>query len=600
MDITGKTSSIENQILAAIKYIENKKKKRTDLERICKVVVNTNNGLSKDDIVNTVLKMHKEKILKIKRYEDGPESYKINKDCEEMNTLCEDHIVQNNENIGKKEEENEHVQENEISKEDTVNEFELQIGQNSDGDNVNENEHGKFDEKHTLEDSFLAFLDGVRTPEKSSRSFCQYGKPVVSGGAPNSGPQGLEDHSSLTKSIDPPPTQFNRTNSGTHFDSLMEVIGKMADTISSQVEMLRDEKILNRMRRNTIDILKDDIADKATRIKELETILESMSKPSHDNVNTNSKSQQCSQENAQKAYKAQQENFQKAHKDQQVCEPPEIEQTQVTPSFASQLEDYVKSKREKYEEHLVKCKAEEMHSLKRSQQKPDKGKIHKKNKRNKQNKVTPEKVNHEQSTSEKSGLESETNDKEQTRPVLETDADKLSEKAKKTSNHTWKKGTVLITGDSMLNGIEESKLQMKCDVKLRAFSGATTEDMHSYLKPLLKKEPSTVILHIGTNDATENGIDSDQLVKRILDLKDEIEKMVHGCKVIISLPIRRNDNLKANKILSDVREKIISLKLDTINNTNIMNEQLGRRGLHLNQHGNARFAQNLINKLRYV
>ena len=57
----------------------------------------------------------------------------------------------------------------------------------------------------------------------------------------------------------------------------------------------------------------------------------------------------------------------------------------------------------------------------------------------------------------------------------------------------------------MLNGIEESKLQMKFDVKLRAFSGANTEDMHSYLKSLLKKEPTTVILHIGTNGATENG-----------------------------------------------------------------------------------------------
>ena len=112
----------------------------------------------------------------------------------------------------------------------------------------------------------------------------------------------------------------------------------------------------------------------------------------------------------------------------------------------------------------------------------------------------------------------------------------------------------------------------------------------------MKKEPSTVILHIGINDATENGIDSDKLVKRILDLKEEIEKMVLGCKIIISRPIRRNDNLKANKIFSDVREKIISLKLDTINNSNIMNEQLCRRGLHLN----ARFAQNLVNKLRYV
>ena len=124
-------------------------------------------------------------------------------------------------------------------------------------------------------------------------------------------------------------------------------------TLSGQVEMLRDKKILNPMLRNTIHVLKDDIGDKATRVKELETILESRSKPSHDNINNNFKSHQPSQENKQKAYKAQQENLQKAHKDQQgsskdqqFCEPPEIERNQVTPSFASQLEDYVKQNEE--------------------------------------------------------------------------------------------------------------------------------------------------------------------------------------------------------------------------------------------------------------
>ena len=124
--------------------------------------------------------------------------------------------------------------------------------------------------------------------------------------------------------------------------------------------------------------------------------------------------------------------------------------------------------------------------------------------------------------------------------------------------------------------------------------------MRSYLLPLLKKEPTTVILHIGTNDATENGMDSDILISRILDLKAEIEKTVNGCKVILSLPMRRKDNNKANKILMEVCEKIITLKLEIINNSNTMVDQLGRRGLHLNQPGNARFAQNLLNKLQCV
>ena len=159
---------------------------------------------------------------------------------------------------------------------------------------------------------------------------------------------------------------------------------------------------------------------------------------------------------------------------------------------------------------------------------------------------------------------------------------------------------MLIAGDSMLTGIEEGKLQTRYNVKVRPFSGATTEDMRSYLQPLLKKESTTVFLHVGTNDATESGIDSDTLTSRILDLKAEIEKTVKGCKVILSLPIRRKDNAKANKILTEVCDKINSLKLDIINNCNIMNDQLGRRGLHLNQYGNAKFSQNLLNKLRYV
>ena len=103
-------------------------------------------------------------------------------------------------------------------------------------------------------------------------------------------------------------------------------------------------------------------------------------------------------------------------------------------------------------------------------------------------------------------------------------------------------GTVLINGDSMLTGIDEGRLQIRNSVKLRPFSGASTEDMRSYLKPLLNKDPSVVILHVGTNDSTENGIDSDTIVSRILSLKAEIEKIVDGCKVILSLPIRRRDS----------------------------------------------------------
>ena len=340
--------------------------------------------------------------------------------------------------------------------------------------------------------------------------------------------------------------------------------------------MLRDEKILNRKLRNTIDTLKDDIQNKSKRIKEYAR--------------------------------------QALNKDQQALKPPEIQLTQAlkhpeiqltqeaTPSFDSQLEAYVKAKRGKYEEHLVNRKDEEMHSLKKTQQKPDQAKIQKRNKRFKRNKVNPVKVNNEQATHEKFSLVSQiqkVDNKEQNKHAtanMHAPAPADTDTEKKTSSFTWKKGTVLITGDSMLNGIDESKMRRKSKAFLRSYYRRYA----LLLKTPLKKGPTAVFLHIGTNDATENGIDSDLLVKRILHFKEEIEKSVDGCKVILSLPIRRRDNIKANNILLEVCDKIRSLKLDTINNNNIMHEQLGRRGLHLNQHGSARFALNLINKLRYA
>ena len=137
--------------------------------------------------------------------------------------------------------------------------------------------------------------------------------------------------------------------------TLLRLLAKLRDTLKSRVEMLRDEKILNRKLRNTLDTLKDDIQNNSERIKELE-------------------------ENARQAL----------NKDQQVLKHPEIQLTQeATTSFDSQLEAYVKAKREKYEEHLVNRKAQEMRSLKKTQQKPDQAKIQKRSERFKRSKVNP-------------------------------------------------------------------------------------------------------------------------------------------------------------------------------------------------------------------
>ena len=66
-------------IFSAIKEIEEKKKKRPDIERIC-AAVNERHGLAKEDTVDRITKMQREGYLKLKLYDSGPPAYKVNKD----------------------------------------------------------------------------------------------------------------------------------------------------------------------------------------------------------------------------------------------------------------------------------------------------------------------------------------------------------------------------------------------------------------------------------------------------------------------------------------------------------------------------------------
>ena len=67
--------------------------------------------------------------------------------------------------------------------------------------------------------------------------------------------------------------------------------------------------------------------------------------------------------------------------------------------------------------------------------------------------------------------------------------------------HKKRNNNVYIAGDSMLNGLHERKTKKRNgNVKVRAHPGATLTDMPDYLKPISRKQPSHLIIHLGTND----------------------------------------------------------------------------------------------------
>ena len=87
--------------------------------------------------------------------------------------------------------------------------------------------------------------------------------------------------------------------------------------------------------------------------------------------------------------------------------------------------------------------------------------------------------------------------------------------------------TFLVTSDSMLGHIDETRMSRKFKVKVRPLPGTKTEDMIHYLVPL----PNYVILHVGTNDAID--YEASDIVKKMLQVKEFIKLRVPNCKVII-------------------------------------------------------------------
>ena len=103
-------------------------------------------------------------------------------------------------------------------------------------------------------------------------------------------------------------------------------------------------------------------------------------------------------------------------------------------------------------------------------------------------------------------------------------------------------------------------------------------------------------MHIGTNNAVEDT--PEDIYNNLISLKAKVEDKIPSCQVVISCLIRRSDNVKANKTAEKVNNFIKLAKLKFIDNGNITDKHLGRRGLHLNHNGNTIFAKNLLNAIR--
>ena len=168
---------------------------------------------------------------------------------------------------------------------------------------------------------------------------------------------------------------------------------------------------------------------------------------------------------------------------------------------------------------------------------------------------------------------------------------------------TDQKPCVIIAGDSILKFINSRKLSSQISNQsltyVKAFPGATVEDMSDYIMPSLRRKPEEVILHVGTNNLKSS--EPREIAEGIVNLGLKIQNHSPDCKITISSLISRSDRTLNGKI-KDVNKIVNQFAKQhawrTIPHSNIKNEHLNASGLHLNVQGTKLLAKNLISHLR--
>ena len=134
--------------------------------------------------------------------------------------------------------------------------------------------------------------------------------------------------------------------------------------------------------------------------------------------------------------------------------------------------------------------------------------------------------------------------------------------------------TYLVTSDSMLNYIDKISMSRKFNLNVWSFPGVKIDDKYHYLILLLDKKPNYMILHVDTNNAVD--INASEVVQKLLKLKEFVNGKTPDCKIVLSRPIKKNDETNETEIIDEVVMQLQELNIDILNKEILQENTLGK------------------------
>ena len=193
------------------------------------------------------------------------------------------------------------------------------------------------------------------------------------------------------------------------------------------------------------------------------------------------------------------------------------------------------------------------------------------------------------------------NDKSVNRTVNKVDeVNKTNENNKHLSSDDMNDNTkkyVEIVGDSHLNAVNEYGLGSKEKnrlVKIKRWSGGDMKDIADIIKPVIRKNPTDIIIHAGSNNLSKEG----NIMKEVKNVYKIVKEDGPDIKLAFSNIMVRKD-IKVDSRIEDFNKNLKNYceqnNLGYIDNTNIGEEHLGRGKHHMSKRGTSILANNFIN-----
>ena len=131
----------------------------------------------------------------------------------------------------------------------------------------------------------------------------------------------------------------------------------------------------------------------------------------------------------------------------------------------------------------------------------------------------------------------------------------------------------------MVNDISEKGLSVNHKVKIVNFPGGTSEKILEKLDDIIKEQPDDLIVHVGTNDLTNNI----NLLTNVKKIFNKVSKESPSTSIAFSSIINRKDKANIQKTLADTNAHLKNFCMQKwisfIDNSGIKEFHVGKRKL---------------------